>query len=52
MSPVSGSIPRPRTPEAKTGDERRESITVKAKEAETLILQARIIMINALDIQA
>jgi hypothetical protein len=55
MSSGSGSIPRsqaPRTQGAKAGDELRESITAKAKEAEALILQAKIIMVTALDIQA
>jgi hypothetical protein len=55
MSSVSGSIPQsqaPRTPGAKTDGELRQSITAKAKEAEALILQARLIVVNAVDIKA
>jgi hypothetical protein len=50
ISAVSGSSPQ--TPPAKAGDELRESITAKAKEAEALVLQARIISVRALDIAA
>jgi hypothetical protein len=49
MSSVSGS---PRTPGAKTDGELRESMTAKAKEADALILQARIMMVTAVDIEA
>ena len=55
VSAVSGSLPlhqATQTPKAKTGDERSESITVKAKEANALVLQARIIEVAALDIEA
>jgi hypothetical protein len=38
MSSVSGSIPQYRTAQAKSEGELRESITVKAKEAETQVL--------------
>jgi hypothetical protein len=50
MSSVSGSSPKHRTPQNE--GQLRESITVKAKEADALVLQARIIMVNALDIKA
>jgi hypothetical protein len=50
ISAVSGSSPQ--TLPAKAGDELRESITAKAKEAEALILQAKIIMVTAFDIKA
>jgi hypothetical protein len=49
MSSVSGS---PRTPGAKSDGELRESITAKAKEAEAQVLQARLIVVNAVDIKA
>jgi hypothetical protein len=52
MSSVSGSIPQYPTPQAYPEGELRESITVKAKEAEALVLQARIILVNAADIEA
>ena len=55
ISAVSGSTPQypaPQTPQAKVDDERTESITVKAREANALVLQARITAVNALDIEA
>jgi hypothetical protein len=52
MSSVSGSTPQYPTPQTYTEGELRESITVKAKEANALVLQARITTVNALDIQA
>jgi hypothetical protein len=52
MSSVSGSIPEYPTPQAYPEGELRESITVKAKEAEALVIQARLIMVNAVDIKA
>jgi hypothetical protein len=50
ISAVSGSSPQ--APQAKSDGELRESIMAKAKEAEALILQARIMMVTAVDIEA
>jgi hypothetical protein len=51
ISSVSGSIPQYPTPQTYTEGELRESITVKAKEAEALVLQARIITVSGLDFE-
>ena len=54
MSSISGSAPQYPTPQTYTEGELRGSITAKAKEAEArgLVLQARLIRVNALDIKA
>jgi hypothetical protein len=53
ISSVSGSIPQYPTPQTHPDEgDLRESITAKAKEAEALILQAKILMVTALDIQS
>jgi hypothetical protein len=52
MSSIPGSLPQHPTPQTYPEGELRESITVKAKEAEALVLQARLIMVNAVDIKA
>jgi hypothetical protein len=60
MSAVSASIPpyqAPQTKQAKTDDERTESMTVKTKEAQTgkdapVQVRTKIIAVNALDIKA
>lgn len=51
ISPVSGSIPQYPTPQVHPEGELRESITVKAKEAEAQVIQARIIRVSGLDFE-